>query len=340
MWNLTTDAPDNAGFGLRHGAWAQDAVARLRAHGSLVADANETVLFSRQLEHIESEILRAQYRDVMYSEVVDVQVSGLNPADRLYTWREEDYTVQWQEKGSNKQDDKTRNSRARAELSRKFYSFSAEYEYDFQDLREAQRLGISLDAENGVAAREGWERLLENIVASGYGNTDMVGFLNNSAVNVDTEVAALHTLSGENLYNRMKTIVSDLILAQKNVGGLQPNQMTVYPALFEALVNKHFSVDNTRSVLSALQDYFQARGMAGFRFVSWRFCEEAGASGKHRCVLHRKDPAITRAVVSVPFEQLPIFRTKYGWEVPCHARTAGVVIRRVAGVNYIDVPTS
>lgn len=339
-WNLQTNTPEGAGIGMISGAWARDAVARLVADAAITADANESVAFTRSLEHIESEILRAEYRDVMYSEIVDVRVVG-RPADKVYTWREGDYTVEWQEKvGLKKASDFSLPSEQRGEDSVKYRSFMAAYDYDFQDLREATALSISLEAERGIAVREGWERLLEKITANGYGTADLGGFLNNASVNVDTEAAALHTLGAEALYNRIKTIVSDQVLAVKNVQGLMPNQLTVYPELFEALVNKHLSVDNTQSVMQALENYFRARGMAGFRIVSWWRTETAGAGGLHRCVLHRKDQSVARHVISVPFEQLPIYREVTGWLVPCHGRTAGVVIPKPAAVNYIDVPVA
>lgn len=338
-WNITTDAPDNAGLGLRSGAWAAATVAALRSNG-LVADANETVLFTRQLEHLESEILRAQYPDVIYNEIVDVRASGIKPTARVYTWREQDGTVRWQEKGANKQGDTEVASIQRGENQAQFYSFVSEYGYDFQDLREASELGIPLDSEYGTLVRGGWERTMETIVASGYGNTKLVGLLNNGSVNVETEDNALHGLAADALLVRLKAIVSAKIVAQKSIMGLQPNRLIVYPDLYEAMHNKHMSSDNTRSVMQEFMAYTASRGMSDFRVIPWRFTEAAGAGGKHRLVLKRRAPEIAQAIVSVPFEQLPVYRTKWGWEVPCHARTAGVVIKNPAGVEYIDVPTS
>lgn len=341
-WNLTTDAPDFAGTGLRAGAWPAAAVARLRQDG-LITDANETILFTRQLEHIESEILRAQYPDVIYPQIVDTKVNGLDPTDRVYTWREQDGTARWQEKGNNRQNDLESASIRRGENSVHFYSFVSEYGYDFQELRTATRLGVNLDAEYGALVRGGWERLVEQIVATGYGSTTLKGILNQSAVNVETEGAALHTLTAGALLTRLKAIISAKIVAQKSIAGLMPNRFLVYPALYEAMVNKHMDTTthiNTRSVMQEFMAYLTSRGMSDFVVIPWRFTEAAGDSGKHRLVLYRKSPEIVTNIVSVPFEQLPPFRSKWGWDVPCHGRTAGVVVKQPAGVEYIDSPTA
>lgn len=343
-WNLTADSrpPALSGSGLRAGAWPAMAVAQLRADG-FIADANESVIFTRQLEHIESEILRAQYPDVIYSQIVDTRVNGLDPTDEVYTWREQDGTSRWQEKGTHRQNDLEAASIHRGENSVRFFSFVSEYGYDFHDLRKASRLGINLDGEYGALVRGGWERLYEQIVAEGYGSTPMKGILNQAGVNVETEGAALHTLAAGALLTRLKAIVSAKIVAQKSISGLMPNRLLVYPDLYEAMVNKHMDTSthiNTRSVMQEFMAYLASRGMSDFQVIPWRYTEAAGDSGKHRLVLYRKSPEIVQGLVSVPFEQLPPFRTKWGWEVPCHGRTAGVVVKQKAGVEYIDSPTA
>jgi len=136
------------------------------------------------------------------------------------------------------------------------------------------------------------------------------------------------------------------IQALNGAANLYPNRWVLPPVVyFHAASLPHAVAGGTlitdRSVLDAATIALK-QFVPDFEFDYWRYCDsgEPGGGTRHRSILYRKDPRILRAKSSVAFEMLPVQPNGFGFQVPCHARTAGVVIHKPVGVYYIDIAKS
>lgn len=307
--------------------------------------AVDTMILEQQLQEMEAEVFRADYPEIKTSAIVPVDVSG-DPGDETYAFASQDGNANWGLLG----DDARANTAPGQSITREkdvaiYYSFAHAFGYTINDIRKAARAGIPLSTEQALLARESWERTFEGIVANGFGSTSLNSILAYTGVN-STDVAAMQTVTdGAVLLAALVDIYATRINALNGVTSLFPNRWVLPPVVyFHAAALPHAIAGGTlvtdRSVLDAATIAIK-KFVPDFEFDYWSYCDSAEPGGvRHRSMLYRYDPRVLRAKSSVAFEMLPVQPSGFGFQVPCHARTAGVVIHKPVGVYYVDIAKS
>jgi hypothetical protein len=335
-WELRQDGAP-AGSGELH-SWhgAERACAELRL------DAGETNILAQQLEEVEAEVLRADYPDVKTAQILPIDTSG-DPGAETVSFSDSDGNAKWQLMGEDGAvNDAPSSSMKRTKDAIHYHSFFHAFGWSVNDVRRAQRANVPLATEQALLARESWEEMFEGIVATGYTGTDLRGFLNYSGIDLDTEAGAWEDeTSGSDLVELFMGVFNTKMEEIEGIDSLMPNRYLLPLSIFNHLNTVPFvlgGIDTGKTALDMCLE--RARKIVpDFQINWWRKCRLAGAGGTvHRSVLYRADPRVVKAKVSVPFEMLPVQPENLRFKVPCHARTAGVMIRKPLGVKYIDIP--
>ena len=72
----------------------------------------------------------------------------------------------------------------------------------------------------------------------------------------------------------------------------------------------------------------------------WYRLDGAGAGGKNRGIVYKRDPMVLEGVVPLDFEQLPPQARNLEFVVPCQARCGGVKIYQPSAMRYVDFLTA
>lgn len=307
-------------------------------------DGIDTMIFANQLEEMEAEIYRYDYPDVKTSEVIPLDFSG-DPGAETNAWGSQDGSAEWSLLGDDgKPNDATSQAIKREKDSVLYESFAHAFGYSLNDIRRAAKAGIPLNNEQGILARESWEETFEDIVAKGYPGTQLRPLLNYPGVgSEDTSGTPWENITqADTLLAAVLDVFNRRFEDLKGIGGLIPNQWTLPLSTFMHLNTVPYvlpggTIVTDKTVLDVATEKIR-RLSPDFRFTWWSKCELAEPGGsRHRSILYRKDPRVLKAKSSVMFEMLPVQPTNYGFEVPCHARTAGVMITKPLGVYYVDI---
>lgn len=239
------------------------------------------------------------------------------------------------------------------EFQHQFYAIGASYTYDYFDLLAAalasQNGGppLNLDLELARAAREAIEKKLDVIAAVGSAATTwaleneidvgMVGLLNNPNATIYAVANGYATGTTPWSGKTPDEIIADLtgVVAGQISGTYKvhtPDSMILPVAQMESIMGRSMGDGRSDTILS----YFMKTNRHIKEVDSWNYCQGAGSGSTDRGVAYAKDPRYVRHMLAMDFTQLPAQQKKLVFEVPCIAKTAGVIMPYPLSVSYFD----
>jgi hypothetical protein len=297
---------------------------------SLRLDANETALFARQLEDIDSQLFRVEYPELKGSALVPVK-SDINPGAEEYTYRSMNSAGR-AALLSNYGDDLPRVDVQGAEESTKLKSYGDSYGYSIQDMRRAKMAGISLENERAMAAREVLARKLDTVIFFGDTTAGLTGFANNSGVSlVSPTTGTWLTATGDQILADLLKLERAAFTDSKGIEA--PTTIALATSSYAIAATKPIGTDVNKTVL----EFFLKQSL----FVkevdhSWQL-ETANAGGTGpRAICYAKKPEKLQALVPVEFESFAPEPRNLAFVINCHMRAGGTIIRFPGSVRYMD----
>jgi hypothetical protein len=295
------------------------------------------VWFSRQLEHIERQTLRAK-RPVKNGLVLFPPKGGIPEGAEKYTRRMYEYSGRAKLVGSYSDDLPKAHVSGLPEDSVILKRVGASFEYNIDELAAvemAARTGDSLNLpmERALAARDMIESELNAIVWSGHADAGLYGILNHPYVPrllcASASTAATDTVFADvaGAFQRVKSntqgveVPDRLILAEKVYNLLQVKLRT-----------------NTDTTL--LDILAKALGIPRGNIVSAWELNAAGDGGGDAFVVDRKDELVMGHILSVPYRQEPVQRVNLAYRVPCTAKTGGMMASYPQGMLIASFPNA
>lgn len=295
-----------------------------------------------QTTHIESEVYRIQYPDIMYPQLVPVD-SSANEWAKSVTYFSLDRV------GQANWFDGMANDIPVADINRAKYEQTIEmaaigYRYTLEELGYAQMVpGTNLGTERAEAARRAYEEFMDRIARVGDTRKGITGLFNNA--NVTREDAIADGTGSSRLWTA-KT--ADQIIRDVNNAllGVYENSLTVEMAdtvllpisAMKTLAEKR--LDNTAvtalEYLSKNNLYTHTTG-APLTIRGVLDLENAGTGSVGRMVTYRRDPRVVKFHVPMPHRFLPVWQTgPMTFDVPGIFRVGSVDIRRPGAFRYVD----
>lgn len=308
------------------------AAAFLECDTSSRYDANESMVFARELESIRAEAYVVKYGDNVARTVIPVDTSVSN-ADEIYTYRQYDIVGEARELSTYGASDFPTVEIVGAEFSSKFVGVGASYFYTLQEARASAKLGRPLDTAKMTAARDVVARKLDKMILQGSDDRS----LNNitGMFNAPNVIAGTLAAAGTWASKTAQQIVDDILKLRSDIrtatfSNYNANVLFLPLSRYETLGLKRTGTENTRSALVEIQ-----AAMPDLRIVASPRLETIN-SGAPRGMLYPYDPDVMKWMLSQDTESFPPEQEGLKFNTLLHARCGTVVCRIPKACLFLD----
>lgn len=306
-------------------------------------DAQVTLSFlTQQVSRIEREVYAIQYPDIRYPGLIPVDTTGPEWVKSV-TYFSSDRVGRAQWFAGRAQDvphaDVVRN---KAETAVKMAAIG--YEYDDEELAQAQMLGQNLNADKAAAAQRAAEEFIDRVALFGDVSANFTGLVNNPTVTAGTAPA-----TGTGSATTFVSKTADQVLADVNgtLTGIWTGAL--YVEMADTLLLPYATIVAlsqrrvTDQMSMTLMDWIREKNVYTLEtgqpltIRGLRGLETAGAGGTARMAAYRRDPGVLKMYMPMPFRFLPVWRTgPMTYEVPGIFRLGGVDVKRPLAMRYLD----
>lgn len=212
-------------------------------------------------------------------------------------------------------------------------SIGDSYGYNVQEMRASRMAGKSLDARKGAAARRASDYMVNKIAFAGDAKNNLVGIFSEG-----TDIP-LYTLSEVTIDGKKYTdwdhktadqILEDINGMQKFVDKItmsieKPDTLALPAYVYMDLATRRIP-DTETTVLSFVKEH--APYLKNFESMAelQDTATDINTSGKNVAFMYTKDAEKFSLEMPLPFYQYPLQVQKLETEIPCEARTAGLII--------------
>ena len=298
---------------------------------------DEAGLFlERQLEFIRPQVFEVEYADIKYPTILPV-TSEAGPGAQTFTYRIMDATGDFK-LISDAADDLPRADVSQTEKSINIRSFGGSFGYTVQELRAAQMANVALEQRRAAAVRRAYEEKVESVALFGESSVNLVGFFNNSTVDV---LAADKWFTGATATG---TTAQDMLalLNQGVTAIINGSNMKEQPDTILMAWEDYNVVSTTRNSDSSdvtVLEYF-LRTNPFIRNVEPinQLDADKSALNNNRMVVYKRDPSKVQLHIPQPLELFPPQQRGLEFIVPAHARVGGVALYYPKSVIYVQAP--
>ena len=287
-------------------------------------DANESIFFQEELEHVKS-----RSYDVKYPELLARRLFPLN--QEVDSGAESIAYETYDHVGAAKIINSYANDLPALEVSGKktvrlVYSEGISFGYSLQDIRNAQMAGKSLTNRKANGCRRQMLSLENKLAFHGDATTDIPGFIGSANINQVTIPAGASTTKTWATKTPDEILADVALMVDAIVDGSNgvehPNTLLVPISQYTLISTTPRSSTSDTTILE-----FLLKSNAWIREVIPVYeLKGAGASGLDTMMLYDRDPEKLTLEVPQDVEFLNPQEKALYYEVPVHARTAGVII--------------
>ena len=289
-----------------------------------------------QTSHIEREVNATVYPDIQYPFLIPVDTSA-HPFAKSVTYYSSDKfgKADWINGNAN---DIPRAGTELAKHETSVHMAGIGYGYGYEEINQAQMLGMNLQADDAMAARRAYEEMVERVALTGDTQKGFSGLVNNTSVTAAAVTTGSWTASTN----------EDLVLADINELILGIATDTAYTGMADTLLLPYAKMnflatnrlgDTQSTLLAFLRENNTYTAMTGqpLTIRAVRGLETAGAAGVARMVAYRRNPQVLKLHVPMPHRFLPaVADGPLNFVVPGVFRLGGLDIRRPKEVRYGD----
>lgn len=303
-------------------------------------DANESAVFSRQLENIQVETYNQEY-PALKARTILPAYTALNAGAESTTYRQFDGVGQ-AKIVHNYETDFPSVEVFGSETTQVIKSLGSSYQYSIQDLRAAAMANFNLSNEKATLAREAIETKLDQIAAYGDTSTGLQGFTNATGIQAITKGSQVTgttwaTATPAEILKDVRALFSAVYLNTKTIH--RANTLLLDSVSYDQLANTDYSIINGASTIvtgSSLLSYIQANVPGLTTIIPWLRLDTAGASSKARIMAFDRNPRVAQLLIAQEFEQFPPQSAGLSFKINCHLRTGGVQVRYPLSIARMD----
>lgn len=288
-----------------------------------------------QTAHIEREVNETVYPDIQYPNLIPVDTSA-NPFVKTVTYYSSDKfgAAKWI---NGNADDIPLAGTELTKHETSVHMAAIGYGYGYEEINQAQMLGVNLPNADAMAARRGYEEMVDRIALTGDTAKNFEGLINSSAVT-----------AGAVTTGNWASATDDQILADINNLLLAVGTDTQYAAMADTLLLPYAKLNliatrkvsnNVSTILKFLRENNTYTAMTGKELTIRAVpgLETAGVAGVARMVAYRRDPQVLKLHIPMPHRFLPVYQSgPLNFVVPGVFRLGGLDIRRPKEVRYGD----
>ena len=293
-----------------------------------------------QTTHVESQVYRIKYPDIQYQDLIPVDTSA-HPFSTSVTYTSMNGAGEAKWTNGNA-DDVPVVGLEMEQFQTPVFTAAIGYDWGFEEVGQAQMLGINLGAEKASTARRVYEEMVDRVALEGDAAKGFNGLFDYPGV-PSAAVAADGTGSG----TAWSTKTGDLILRDVNdlLSGVYTDTRTTAIAdtlllpfnRLNAIATQRLG-DTDMTILEFLRqnNVYTAVTGAPLTIRGVRGLETKGAGSTPRMVAYRRSPEVLKLHIPMPHQFLPVEVRGLRYIVPGVFRLGGLDIRLPKEVRYAD----
>jgi hypothetical protein len=289
-----------------------------------------------QTAHIEPSVYAMKYADIQYSQLIPVDTSA-HPFAKTVTYFSSDKAgvAGWI---NGNADDIPMADTEHSQFETSVFTAGIGYGYGWEEINQAQMLGIALTADKANAARRASEEMIDRVALLGDTSKNFEGLYDHSAV----------TATGATNGSWASVTDEDEILTDVNDGLTNVQSATNNVVMADTLILPYTSFnlvasrrlgDTAMTVLEFLRmnNVYTATTGQQLTIRAARGLDAAGVSATARMIAYRRSPEVLKLHIPMPHRFLPVWQTgPLRWDVPGVMRFGGLDIRLPNEISYID----
>lgn len=287
--------------------------------GLLRADANESIFFARQLEHIRSRTYDIERPKLSAWTLFPVDTS-VPAGAKTITYRQYD-AVGSAKIIANYADDLPRADVKASETLVKVKDLGDSYGYNIAEMRASEATGANLDVRKATAARRAIDVKVNQMAMVGEPNYGIYGLLNHPNIGTTVLVGGWAAATGDAILADLNTLVNAVRAQSKGVHNVN---MIALPLEQDGLLDTKFVANSGGKTVR--QVFNEARPGRPITFVAAPELKDAGTAGAEVIIAAERDPDNFSFEMPMPFNQLPGQARNLEIVVPCIARVAGLQV--------------
>jgi hypothetical protein len=291
-------------------------------------DANEAMIFARQLEDIDTQLYAVEYPELQAMSVIPIR-TNVNPGADSYTYRASD-RVGRAEVATNWGTAGPRVDIVGSETLNKLVSTRLAYGYSIQDLRRAAMANLPLETELAEACRQGQATKVDNILFSGESSKGIVGLANAAVSTVSPAVGTWSSASALQILQDIRKMENAIVTDSKGVE--KPTTLLTSVTQFGYL-SAPLGDNADKSII----DWLKTKLLYVKEIVPCWQLELADAEGDGgRLIMYTKNPSKLQGLLPVEFESFPATQVGLEFVIETHSRVGGVAVRYPLSMRYMD----
>ena len=290
-----------------------------------------------QTAHVEAGIYAVRYPDIQYPQLIPVDTSA-HPFAKTVTYFSSDKAglAGWINGNS---DDIPMADVEMSQFETSVYTAGIGYGYGWEEINQAQMLGINLSSDKANAARRASEEMIDRVALEGDTTKSMEGLFDNSAV---TATGATNG-DWEGGVTTPDEIIQDVNEGLTNIQ-TQTNNIVLADTLLIPYSRWNFIAsrrltDTNMTILEFIKqnNVYTAQTGSPLTIRATRKLDTAGVSADARMIAYRRDPEVLKLHMPMPHRFLPVYQTgPLRWDIPGVMRYGGLDIRLPNEISYID----
>jgi len=298
-------------------------------------DANESIFFARQLEHIKSQTYDIKYPALSALSLFPVDTSA-GAGAKTITYRQYD-TVGMAKVIANYANDLPRADVVAKEFTSNVRGIGDSYGYDVQEIRYASMTGTPLESRKAAAARRAHDQKINALAWAGDAEHNLPGFLTNANIPGYTVPA-----DGTGSSKLFSTKTADLIIRDINgiinqvrtqsKGVHMANELWLPIAQYALISSMPRGTGTDQTVLKFLQE-----NNPGVTFRSVLELDNAMSGGTlDTMVAIEKSIDNIQLNIPMPFMQHSPQQKGLAFEIPCESRFGGITVTYALAMAIAD----
>lgn len=295
----------------------------------------------KQLEYIEPQVYRIQYPEIVYPEFVPIDTSAPEWINTI-SFYSMDITGQpkWVSGGAT--------DFPFADVLRDRNETTVEmagigYKYHIEEINKARAVGINLSADKAAAARESYERYMDNLAFVGDTSKGFVGLFNSPAVSAanvpadGTGSSALWSAKTPDLI--LRDVNSILTGVWTTTLGIEMADTLILPLeSYADIATRRVDPQSTMTILEWIKKNNIYTAMTGRELTirANRRLTTLGSGGTRRMVAYARRPDVVKMHIPMRLSFLAPQQRLLEFVVPGMFRTGGVEFRRPGSCRYAD----
>lgn len=290
-------------------------------------DANESAIFKRELEHIESKSYDVKYPTLKIANGMIIPITRqCSPADQSKTYRQFD-GAGVAKIISNYADDLPSADVSGKEFTAKIKSVGASFQYNIQEVRASSKTGRRLDSARAERARRMIAQEIERIGFEGDSEYNLQGLISNPNIQEFTlpndgtgSVTQFASKTADQILRDLNDMAAQVSTVTKGVES--PDTLLLPLSVWNLLTTKRIP-DTSISVLRYFLD-----NSPHIQNVEWlnQLTKAADNEVDDVMMMYSRDASKLAFEIPLEYEQFSPQQKNLSFTVPAHARTAGVII--------------